>query len=191
MDRLLNKDDVRAQLDNRKETIQLRIDALEGEVSTTGDAVRDAVLGHPLVIAGAAVAAGLLVGFLFKGSRRGKGPDAHRALVDAYIDAVANDAHRYARRGRTTDDAVREALQDRVPLVVYEASAHGERSSLLARLLNLTLSTAVGFGVKAGIDFLSHRIELDEFILPDADAGAPEVGAPDAGSPEAGAPVPY
>lgn len=177
MDRLLNKDEVRAQLADRQATMQRRIDALEDEVATSGDDLRDrvqaAVLGNPLVIAGAAVGAGLLVGLLFGGRGRRKGPDAHRALVDAYIDAVAQDARRYAERGRTGADAVREALQDRVPLVVYEAPRGGQTRGFFANLLDLTFKTAVGFAVKAGVDYLSRRIELDELILPDDDTSVP------------------
>ena len=177
MERMLTKQEVEGQLHQKKDDIDRRIDALQGEVQTLGTSIKEAVLRHPAVSAGGAVLAGVVVGLL---TTRGRGRRAelkgtHRALVDTYVDAVADDARLAAAAGADAGDAVRQALQDRVPLIIYSEPSPVHRRGTLRQVLDLVWKTALGFLVKAGIDYATARLNLEQLGLP-AETGA-DLGA--------------
>jgi hypothetical protein len=59
-----------ARLEAQSALIQARLDALQQEVMTTGDAVKQAVAENPWVSVGGGAAAGLVVGLVFGGSKK-------------------------------------------------------------------------------------------------------------------------
>ena len=167
MTKLLAKNEVQAHLAAKREEIDLRLQGLQHELATTGEAVKAAVLEHPFVGASSSLAAGLVAGLVFGGRRKKKGkdhdrpdvPKAHRALVENYLDAVARDAHEAAERGEDATSAIRRALEGRVPVVVHGAAGQGEEGAL-KQGLDLAIKTALGFAVRSGLDYATTRLGL-------------------------------
>lgn len=153
------------QLDATTDLIKRRIDALGGEVQSLRSTIRDAIFENPLLSVGAAMAAGLVVGLIFGG--RKKDPfrtDAyHRALVEEYLDAVAREARQAVARGKEPGVAVREALRDRVPLIVLESGGRGS-GGMLRLVFDLLLKTSVGFFMSSTLDRLNEDLGLDQKI---------------------------
>ncbi len=170
MDKILTKHQVEAQLRQKSDDISRRLDALQSEVATTGDAVKEAVLKNPFVVAGGAVIAGLLVGLIFGGRRKGKqfsiGPSAHQALIDAYLDTLVDDARLAVATGMDPGDAVRAALQERIPLVVYTPEEPNSSIGVLGRTFNLALTTIAGFAVRSVMDYVASRLALEDVLKP-------------------------
>lgn len=157
----LSRTELEDQLRGRHDAIKARIEALQHEVVTTGAALKDAVARNPFVMVGGAVAAGLVVGLLFGGRRRGRidtGTTAHQALVRHYLDAVVEDVRHARARGVDTDEAVAEALRDRVPLIVYAPQAPHSRRGMLGEFFVMALQTGLGFAAKAAADYFSARL---------------------------------
>ena len=168
MTKLLAKNEVQAHLAAKREEIELRLQELRHEIETTGEAVREAVHKRPLAGAAGSLAAGVVTGLLFGGRRKRRGaeeedrpdvPEAHRALVENYIDAVARDAHRVAERGESPASAVRRALEGRVPVVAYGPAGQNEEGTL-KQGLDLAIKTALGFAVRSGLDYATTRLGL-------------------------------
>lgn len=160
--RELTHDELEAQLRSKKEAIKARVDALQDEVMTSGQALKEAVMKSPFVSVGGAVAAGLVVGLLFGGRKKdrfGTGA-AHRALVENYLQTLLHEVKYAVARGRQVEDAVEDALRDRVPLVIYAPQGEATRPGLIREFFDLTLKTALGFAVKAAVDYLTSQIDL-------------------------------
>jgi len=153
------------QLEATTDLIKRRIDALGGEVQSLRSTIRDAIFDNPLLSVGAALAAGLVVGVVFGG--RKKDPfrtDAYqRALVEEYLDAVAREARQAVARGKEPGVAVREALRDRVPLIVLESGAGGS-AGMLRQIFDLLLKSSVGFFMSSTLDRLNEDLGLDQKI---------------------------
>ena len=160
------KEDVERALNVKKDQIEQRLATLQEEVSTVGPSIRDAVFSHPLVSVGGALLAGLVVGLLFGGKKRpkhafGAGAD-HRALVDHYVGAIVEEARHRMADGQDAAEAVRAALHERVPLIVYEVPEASSKSSLTSQLMNLALRQLVPLGIKMGLDYLKTDTEQEE-----------------------------
>ncbi len=173
-----SKAEIKADMRRRSESMSRRVDTLESEISTTGSSLKAWLAERPLAGVGGAVVAGLVAGWLVSGvgrrRRRNGRRSAHAALVDAYIDALGEDVRYATRRGKQPDVAVREALRDRVPLVVQQAAPEGEAHGPIGEGFDLLVKTAFSFLVKALMDrfaepfldrFQSRRVEkaLDDF----------------------------
>lgn len=169
MEKVLDKEQVLAQLEAKSEEISRRLDAIQSEVATTGQALRDAIFSNPLVSVGGSITAGLLVGLLFGGSKKERGGRKKKGaeqrvkiLVDEYVNAVAEEVRKTSRKGVSTEDAVRHALRDRVPVIFYEAPREEQgKQGVLSEAFELAYKTALGFAVKVGIDFVTARLHLD------------------------------
>ena len=158
------KEDVERALNLKKDQIEQRLAALQDEVSSVGPSIRDAVFGHPLVSVGGALLAGLVVGLLFGGKKRQKdafGADAnHRALVDHYVGAIVEEARHRMADGQDAEEAVRAALHERVPLIVYEVpEASSSKSGLASQLMSLAMRQLVPLGIQMGLDYLTDGAE--------------------------------
>jgi hypothetical protein len=164
MERKLTKQEVEAQLQAKTDTIHRRIDALEHEVATTGDDLRAAVLTNPWVILGGALAAGLFVGYWLIGRKQRKlslkSGRAQKALVDTYIDTVAAHARHAVHAGKEAGAAVREALRDRVPLIVYAPEDEtAKEMGFIRGTLDTAFKAALGLAVKSAFDRLYHEVD--------------------------------
>lgn len=165
MERVLTKEEARIQLRGKSEALSRRLHALEGELSSTPQDVEGTARKNPWVAMGTAAVGGLILTGVLRRRRRKRrrreAGHAHRDLVEHYIESVADEA-RYLSRKKDTDAALREALEDRVPLVVYapEGEAH-RKAGLLRDLFDLVVKTSAAFAIKASIDYLTTRMDLD------------------------------
>ena len=165
MEKTLNKSELEAQLSGKSASITSRIEALQKEVGALS--FRRILQDKPIVAVGAAIATGLLLGLVFggkgKSGRRGSA-NFHSSLVEGYIDSVADDVRRLTGKGKDVSKSVREALRDRVPLIVYSPDATGTTRGTIAEMADLALKTAAGFAVKAAIDYATTRIDLEQLL---------------------------
>lgn len=167
MEKETNKAIIERQLASKKEQILQRIDGLENEIVSTPAAVRAAIRKNPWVGVGAAVAVGAVVGIIFGGRRKkSELPPAHQALVEGYINAVADEVRKGVRRGKDPDEVVRKSLHDRAPVIIYapdtDDRVESKQSSFLRQVGDLTLKTALGFAVKTAIDFFTASLNVKE-----------------------------
>lgn len=156
------KEDVERALNVKKDQIEQRLAALQEEVSTVGPSIQDAIFNHPLVSVGGALLAGLVVGLLFGGKKRkqdafGAGAD-HRALVDHYVGAVVEEARHRMAGGQDAEEAVRAALHERVPLIVYEVPEASSASSMTTLAKYFVLRQLVPLGIQMGLNFLKEGV---------------------------------
>ena len=169
------REEVERKLQSKTGEIEAGLAALQEEVSTLGPAVRNAILEHPLVSVGGALVAGLVVGLLVGGKKKATaGLDlsaSHRALLDRYVDALVEEARYRMAHGQGAEEALRNALADRVPLIVYEASQNDEQRGLVRQLGRLLLRSVVGIGIRTGLDHLMRASDLTMPIDEAGDAG--------------------
>ena len=170
MQKTLRRIELEKQLSGKADAINRRFDALQNEVG--GISVQRIVKNQPWLAVGGAVAGGLLVGLLFGGSskRRSSTEALQRSLVEGYIDAVGDDVSRLVGKGRAAREAVHDALRDRVPVLIYAPEGELERRGLLGQVFDLAFKTAVGFAVKAAIDYATRQVDLEELVEEIADA---------------------
>ncbi|MGI9174428.1 MAG: hypothetical protein ACR2GR_03810 [Rhodothermales bacterium] len=171
MSKLLDKKDVRVQLAAKEETIGLRLQGLQHELETTGEAIQAAIFDHPLVSTAGALVAGVTTGLVFGGRRKKRRkadrqadrpdvPAAHRNLVDHYIDAVARRAQQAEAAGDDPQKAVRRALEGRVPVVAYAPASAQQDEGFFKQGFDLAIKTAFGFAVRSGLDFVTDQLGL-------------------------------
>lgn len=181
----LTHDELEERLRQKRLNIQARVDALQDEVLTTGDSLKQAVVRSPFALVGGAVVAGLLVGLLVGGrsrrKRRMKATSAHEALVRGYVEAVVKEVRTAVAAGDDLEKAVRSALGDRVPLIVV-ASGREESSSGKPGFMRSAFSSMLHSGltmalplvtelIAARIGFVQGREEATEQQAASQDAG--------------------
>lgn len=129
------KAEVEALLARKDEAIARRLDAIKGEVGAAGSAVKK-VVGHPLLAVGATLAGGLVVGLMLGGKRKKKTkPPAQSTPIRDFYELVARDAEGLMEKGLAPEEAIREALRRRAPVVPDQRS---EESPGLVRSLVTT-----------------------------------------------------
>lgn len=148
------KADVKAEMRTRSESMGRRMDALEDEVTGAGQSLMQALKRRPLVSLGGALLAGVAVGLLLGGSksRRARLKSAHASLVEDYVDALGKDVRRAVASGEEAGWAVRNALQDHVPLVIYQQGAEENSEGMLRSTFDLVAKTALSLFVRDFID---------------------------------------
>ncbi|MDQ7041884.1 MAG: hypothetical protein Q9M35_13180 [Rhodothermus sp.] len=113
--------------------IEADLEALQQEVREMGRSLREALWSHPWIGIGGSLAAGLLVGWVLGGlghRRRPRLSKAHRALVSAYLDALIAEGRRARRGGHDPEQAIRRALEERLPVVVVQENGVSEKGVL-------------------------------------------------------------
>lgn len=155
------------QLEDRRESIDRRIDVLEDEIVSAPAAIKSSLATHPIIGIAGAIAAGVAVGLIFGVRRKHKSDSVpfHQQLVEQYIDAVGDDVRRRTRRGKNAAEAVRDALRNRTPVIVYSpnvAEPDEDEMGFFGRLGDIALKTALGFVVKSAIDFFTASINVKE-----------------------------
>lgn len=166
MARELTREELEAQLREKRSAIKDRIDALQGEVMTTGEALKGAVTRNPWVGVGGAVLAGVVVGLLFGGRRRDRDPFGagyrHKQLIDGYLDALADDLRREVGRGKDAETALRDAFRERVPLIVYAPRGAEGAGGVWRNLFDMSLRTVAGFAIQALVDYATARLAVTQ-----------------------------
>jgi hypothetical protein len=169
------KEAVERRLQMKNKHIEGHLEALQEEVTTIAPSIGKAIFEHPLVSVGGALVAGLAVGLIFGGRKRAK-PDltlkgTHRVLVERYLDALIKETRYRVAKGAEAGEAVHAALADRVPLIVYEGDSE-KRPGVLSQSFDMIVKTALGFGVKLALDYITSIIDIPELLEDEEEAEA-------------------
>ena len=176
------KQQVAAELQAREVSLSRRLDALQSEVATTGADLKKAVVASPLVAAGGAVLAGLVLGALFGKPRRAK------TRLSRSADEIAHQIRRMIGDGTSPEEAVRTAMAGHAPILIHTAAPASKKAGIFAQVLDLAFKTLVAFAVKQVVDVLLERFQLEERLA--EMAAALEQTAAAAPPPPAAAPPP-
>lgn len=162
-----SKAELEARLRETEDAMESRLASIQSEVESAGDSVRDVLVRNPLWSVGGAVAAGLLVGYLFGGSKKRRLQKRHRQLVGAYLDAVRDEVKDAIGEGEDVEQAVRGTLKERVPLVVYENRDAGETSGLIRELFEIVARTGFSLLARDVIESVLANVNIDEALEED------------------------
>ncbi|RMF60856.1 MAG: hypothetical protein D6746_06275 [Bacteroidetes bacterium] len=177
MEEQLKREEVEARLREKDEQIARRLEALRSEVTGVGAEIRRR-LENPLVLLGVTLAGGLLVG-LMVGRRRRRRRNRGPAGLDVLADVVARDAARRLRKGAEPEEAVREALADRLQLLVPAPQAEEASEGLIRGTLRMAAHMAGGLLIRNLIEQALYRLPL--FAGDGAGETTPEAGPPEGG----------
>ena len=176
----LTPEDIQAQIVARERDMKYQIDAIKNELVTIADDVNiggrpflDVFRAHPersLAIAGAIGAtAGVLLG-LWSRRRRRPEPDDGVEFVRARLATLLDEAAWKVANGVPTDDALRHTFKT-VPAVYSDRQPVSTPTREHDSVGGLLLKTALGFGLKTGLDLLTQRLtDQDETFEAIADA---------------------
>ena len=151
---------LRARLDRTTEDIQLRLDAIKQEVRTIPRDATRAVLDHPAIGLGAALAGGLVVGLLVGKPKRKASPldqalaylpKAQRRHAERYAEAVEDEVRKALRKGHDAGEAVRGFLGRHAPPIVVAEPEEKKERGLIAGALAGALTTALSFAFKTAV----------------------------------------
>ncbi|MEM1095015.1 MAG: hypothetical protein AAGJ10_10465 [Bacteroidota bacterium] len=147
-------DEVRAKLEQKNEDIKAQVDALQDEVSTLGDVVKDAVRNRPLLVLGGLAAAGVLVGLWVGGwgKQRRKLPRDQQFLVDGFVKQVRK---RIKRGEIDADDPSIARVLAAIASPPQRPSAPKKESGLLGSLVKTTVRVGLGIAVQKGLQKLA------------------------------------
>lgn len=164
MEKTLNRSQLEAQLEGKKDSISRRLEALQTEVG--GLSVRRIVDDKPWIAVAAAVAGGLLLGLLFGGGKsKRKSSGLHAALVEGYVASVGEDVRELTGKGKEVTQAVAEALRDRVPLIVYKGDDDHTTKGMIRQGADLIFKAAAGFAAKSAIDYATSMVDLQKLVV--------------------------
>ena len=157
------------------------------DVTVAGEPLPSYVRRRPFETAGGALAAGASVGLLlglWARARRRPEADGTVQIAQAYFDDSLDDAAYRVRGGLSGDEAVRAMLRDRGPVVLYRPSPPAEAvRGPIRESVDLAIKTALGFGVKMGLDLLAKKLTGQREVfdaVQDADAHPPPPAPPPA-----------
>lgn len=173
---------LKAELAVREQDVAYRLNELKAEITAPfgglGGGARpllSSAKANPerlLAIAGAVGAtAGILLGLRARRKRRPEpnaGIDFVQARLETFLDAAAAKVARGARSEDALDDLFRT-----VPVVYADRQLVAESSSGETSVLKTLAKSALGFGLKMGMDALTQRLTGHEetfAALADADA---------------------
>lgn len=170
----LTPDELRHELDAKTALIQLRVEAIKGEIAQIPDdakkAVQKAVFQNPWVAVGGSLALGLIVGLLV-GKRRVKPtalskalayvPSSQRHLAERYVDELQRAVRRATRRGENAADAVSAFVARHAPpVIVVEEQAPTNASGIggaIGGILVTLLSTAGKTAIQTAITAIAAK----------------------------------
>lgn len=180
MDAHPSKSDLESRLRQTSDAMTDRLDALRDEVSTTGSAVREWIVDHPMASVGGMLATGLAVGLLFGGGSKRRRRNTHQALIDQYVDALSDEVQTAVKKGTDPEKALEKALHDRVPLVVYTAAranpsrTSGAIRSFLGDVMHVLTQTAITLVAREAMETILADTDVDAIL---ADAGVVDAEA--------------
>ena len=173
----LSADELQARLLARRRDIQFRIEAIKQEVVQIGEDVNvggrplmDRVRERPWAVLGLAAAGGATLGLLWglgKRARRMPDPDLASDVIRVHTAALLESAAKRVSRGASLDDALAEEARRR-PVVFVPADEQPvakQAASSTRQVVDTALKTAVGIGVKTGLDQLTQRLTGHEEVF--------------------------
>lgn len=153
MQKVSNRDAVASRLKEKEEQISRRIEALQGEMTSTGADVKDYLKKNPWIGVAGSVFAGIVVG-LIAGKKSAK--TKQNELVDTYIKRLADAAHATGASEREVSTILREALHETMPPAAsYKPKS--KSSGLSGKLFGLAMDVAMGFAKKSLVNFLNDK----------------------------------
>ena len=177
----LTADEIEARLEATTRDLKYHVQALKHEAATVLDDVNvggrpamDIVRGHKEAALAAAAGAGATLGLLWglwkRSRRRPDPPDEHIEFVRARLAVALDEAAERVARGESVDHAMRRSMRA-VPAVFGDSKRPEPVVHSRQTLLDVALTTAVGFGVKTALDLLARRYtDSDEAFEALADA---------------------
>lgn len=161
--------EVETHLRGREESISHHLEAIQDEVESTSLSIRDMLKLNPWKAVGGAAVAGLAVGFLFSGSSRLE--RAHTDLVEKYLEAIRTDVRHAVAQGREAAPAVEDAMQNRVPMVVY-AGGESQKSGFIGSAFTLLMRILFGMAVREGLKRAVPDGAMSKMFSGDSHSGA-------------------
>jgi ElaB/YqjD/DUF883 family membrane-anchored ribosome-binding protein len=165
---VLTSDEIRLRLAAREKSIREHVAALKTEVTSVEDVtvagrpVLGHVRAHPLEAVGIAAASGAAVGLLVGALRRALSrpeEESEEALtIRLLVTSLLDDAAERVARGEDANGALRRAASRHAPTIYYAPNTGHTAKGTLRETFDLALKSALGFGVKAGMDLLTKRL---------------------------------
>ncbi|NND70045.1 MAG: hypothetical protein HKN43_00540 [Rhodothermales bacterium] len=137
-----SKEDVEARLKSTSESISLRLDAIQDEIGSAGEAIKKVFTDNPLAAVLLAVGAGVAVG-LVVGGGSGKTSSVPRSVVSGIAGAISDAME----DGASPDEAAYDAL-DEFEAYLKPPKTKPRKSSLSGFLVRAGMSMLVREGLK-------------------------------------------
>ena len=163
----LTAEDIKAQLVARERDMKYQIAAIKNELAGIADDINignrpfsDIVRASPvraLGLAGAMGAAvGILLGIRSRRKRRPQ-PDDGVEFIRARLATVLDEAAWKVARGAEPEEALRRTLKT-VPAIYSERHPVSASPETQATVGDMLVKSALGFGLKMGLDMLTKRL---------------------------------
>ncbi|GAB5519572.1 MAG: hypothetical protein RhofKO_18230 [Rhodothermales bacterium] len=151
-------DEMRARLKQKDEDIKAQVEAIQDEVATLGDIVKETVRNRPLLVLGGLAAAGVLVGLWVggwgKGKKQPKLPRKQQRLVDDFV----KQTRKRIKRGEIAADDPQVARM--VPMLYAPKIERKKEAGLLGTLFSTTVRVGLGIAVQKGLEHLSGGSDI-------------------------------
>ena len=154
MQKTSSREAVASRLKQKEEEINRRIEALQGEMTSTGADVRQYLKKNPWIAVAGSVAAGVLVG-LIAGKKSAK--TQQKELVDTYIERLIEAARDNGATEQEVGALLREAMRSSMPPPAQQAYNTPKSGGLTGKLLGIGLDMAMGFAKKSFFNFLEEQ----------------------------------
>ena len=173
----LSAEELQDRLIARRRDIQFRLEAIKHEVMEIGEDVNvggrplmDRVRERPWAALGLALASGATVGLLLgiiSRVRRAPDPDLASDVIRVHTAAILESAADRVARGASLEDALAEEARKRPVVFVPtdEEPAVQQAASTSRQMVDVALKTAVGIGIKTGLDQLTQRLTGHEEVF--------------------------
>lgn len=153
MEKISSRDAVASRLKEKEEEISKRIEALQGEMTSTGSDVKNYLKKNPWVGLAGSIVAGIAVG-LIAGKKSAK--TRQKELVDTYIERLTEVARETGASEREVGALLREALRESVPPPAF-TEQKSKTGGLTGKLFGIGLEMAMGFAKKSFLNFLDEK----------------------------------
>ncbi|MEM8487931.1 MAG: hypothetical protein AAF564_20435 [Bacteroidota bacterium] len=154
MQKTSSREAVASRLKQKEDEINRRIEALQGEMTSTGADVRQYLKSNPWIAVAGSVAAGILVG-LIAGRKSAK--TRQNELVDTYIERLIEAARDNGATEQEVGALLREAMRSSMPPPPREAYGNPKSGGIAGKLMGIGLDMAMGFAKKSFFNFLEEQ----------------------------------
>lgn len=155
MEKTSSKEAVASRLKQKEEEISQRLQALQGEMTSTGEDVRNYLKKNPWIGIGGSVLAGVVVG-LIAGKKSKK--SQHKEQLDTYIDRLTQAARDSGVSERELSAILRDALHETISPLASQKPAKSKSAGLTAMVMGMVMDMALGFAKKSLTNFLDEKV---------------------------------
>ncbi len=154
MEKISSKEAVASRLKQKEEEISQRLQALQDEVTSTGEDVRHYLRKNPWIGIGGSVLAGIVVG-LIAGKKSKK--EQHKERLDTYIDRLTQAARDSGVSDRELSAILRDALHETISPLASQKPPKSKSTGLAGMVMGMALDLALGFAKKSLTNFLDEK----------------------------------